>query len=49
VLLALLWIVAGCSGIRNVSETAYSGNGTKIRLVEKVHKTGEPVAREGMQ
>jgi hypothetical protein len=46
VLLASLLIVAGCSGVKNVSETVYSGNGIKVRLVEQVQKNGEPVARE---
>jgi hypothetical protein len=44
-LLASLLIAAGCSGVKNVSETVYSGNGIKIRLVEQVQKTGEPVSR----
>jgi len=45
--LALLgWVACGCAKVNTVSETVYSGDGIKIRLVEKVEKDGgEPVPR----
>jgi len=44
VLLLLALCVGGCSKVTTVSVTVYSGNGVKIRLVEKVEKDGgEPV------
>jgi len=44
--LALILILSGCSKVKTVSETIYTGDGIKIRLVEKLEKDGgKPVPR----
>jgi len=46
-LLVLVAVAMGCSKVKTVSETIYTGNGIKVQLVEKVEKeSGRPVSRD---
>jgi hypothetical protein len=41
----LLLAAAGCSKAKTESDTIYSGHGIRIKLVQEVEKSGEPVAK----